>query len=140
MSEQIELTRRFYTEVFGEGRTETIDELCAEGFVDHEEVPGLPPTREGLKLFVEGTRAAFPDLHVEVDDIFESGDKVVARARFQGTHRGEFLGIAPTGRRIDVPLIDIIRIENGRAAEHWGISDQMTLMQQLGAIPEGAPA
>ena len=85
--------------------------------------------------------AAFPDLHMEPQDVLASGDKVVARVRATGTHRGEFMGMPPSGRNIDVQLIDIIRFDDdGLAHEHWGLADLMTMMQQLGAIPEGPPA
>ncbi|MCL4744459.1 MAG: ester cyclase, partial [Burkholderiaceae bacterium] len=68
------------------------------------------------------------------------GDKAVARARMTGTHEGPFMGMAATGKRIDVKLIDIIRFgDDGRALEHWGVSDQLVMMQQLGAIPEESP-
>ena len=85
--------------------------------------------------------AAFPDLRMVPEDVIASGDKVVARVRATGTHQGAFLGMAPTGRRIEVQLIDIMRFgPDGRAREHWGVSDQLAMMQQLGAIPEGPPA
>ncbi len=70
-----------------------------------------------------------------------SGDKVVARARMTGTHQGELMGMPPTGRRVDVQLIDIIRFEDdGLAHEHWGVFDMMAMMQQVGAVPDGPPA
>ena len=84
---------------------------------------------------------AFPDLRMMPEDLIASGDKVVARVRATGTHKGAFMGMSPTGRRVDVPLIDIIRFDNdGRALEHWGVFDQLTMMQQLGAIPAAPPA
>jgi predicted ester cyclase len=85
-------------------------------------------------------RAAFPDLRMEPQDVLVSGDKVVARARATGTHRGEFMGMPATGKRIDVQLIDIIRFgDDGLAHEHWGVFDALAMMQQLGAVP-GPPA
>lgn len=140
MSEQTDLAHRFYREVMSEGNLDAVDELCAEDFVEHEEFPGLTPDREGVKGFVTMFRGGFPDLHVEVEEILESEDKVVARIRMQGTHNGEFMGIPASGKKIDVPCIDVVRIADGRAAEHRGITDGMALMQQIGAVPEGAPA
>ena len=85
--------------------------------------------------------AAFPDLRMEPEDVLASGDKVVARTRGTGTHRGEFMGIPASGKSIDVELIDIMRFgEDGLVTEHWGVFDALTMMQQLGAIPEGPPA
>jgi predicted ester cyclase len=78
---------------------------------------------------------------MEPQDVLASGDKAVARVRATGTHQGEFMGMAPSGKNVDVQLIDIIRFgDDGLAREHWGVVDLMTMMQQLGAIPEGPPA
>ena len=115
--------------------------MLADDFVEHEETPGLAPTKEGVLEFFRMYRAAFPDLHMEPQDVLTSGDRAVARVRATGTQQGEFLGMAPSGKSVDVQLIDIIRFDDdGLAREHWGVVDLMTMMQQLGAIPEGPPA
>ena len=86
-------------------------------------------------------REAFPDLRMDPQDIIESGDKIAVRVRVTGTHEGEFMGMAPTGRSIDIQIIDIVRFgDDGRGREHWGATDALAMMQQLGALPEGAPA
>ena len=122
------------------GDLEGFGAIVAEDFVEHEETPGLAPTRDGVMEFFRMYLAAFPDLHMEPEDVFASGNKVVARVRATGTQSGEFLGMPPSGKRVDVELIDIIRFEDdGLAHEHWGVVDQMTMFQQLGVIPEGAP-
>lgn len=73
-------------------------------------------------------------------DVLECGDKVVARVRVTGTNEGKFLGGPATGNAIDVQLIDIIRVgDDGLAHEHWGVMDQLTMLQQLGLAPEGPP-
>jgi len=85
--------------------------------------------------------AAFPDLRMNPEDVIASGDKAVARGKATGTHQGEFMGMPPTGRQVDVQFVDIIRFgDDGLAREHWGVLDQLAMMQQLGAIPEGPPA
>lgn len=113
----------------------------ADDFLEHEETPGIPPTKDGVRQFFDMYLAAFPDLHMEPEDILASGDKVVARVRATGTHTGEFMGMPPSGKSVDVEMIDIIRFaDDGLAHEHWGVFDQMTMMQQLGVIPEGPPA
>ena len=123
------------------GDIDGFGELLADDFVEHEETPGLEPTREGVKVFFRMYVAAFPDLHFDAEDMIASGDKVVTRARATGTHQGEFLGIPATGKSIDVQLIDIVRFgDDGLGHEHWGVFDAMAMMQQLGVIPEGAPA
>ena len=132
--------RRLY-ELLSAGDIDGFGDLIAEDFVEHEETPGLEPTKEGVKQFFRMYRSAFPDLRMEAQDILVSGDKVVARVRGTGTHQGEFMGMAATGKSIDVQLIDIIRFgDDGLAREHWGVFDALAMMQQLGAIPESPPA
>jgi steroid delta-isomerase-like uncharacterized protein len=131
--------RRAY-ELINAGDIDGFGELLAEDFVEHEETPGLEPTKEGVKQFFNAYRAAFPDLHMDAQDVLASGDKVVARARATGTHQGEFMGMPATGNSVDVQLIDIIRFgDDGLAHEHWGVFDALAMMQQLGAIP-GPPS
>ena len=130
--------RRLY-ELLSAGDIDGFGEHLAEDFVEHEETPGLEPSREGVKQLFHMYRAGFPDLRMEVQDVFASGDKVVARVRGIGTHEGEFMGMPATGKSVDVQLIDIIRFgDDGLAHEHWGVFDALAMMQQLGAIP--APA
>ena len=85
-------------------------------------------------------RAAFPDLHVTLEDVFGEGDKVATRGYFTGTHQGEFNGIPATGKQVKVSYIDLWRLENGKAVDNWVQMDMIGLMQQLGVIPapEGA--
>ena len=111
-------------------------DVLADDFVEHEETPGLAPTREGVKQFFQMYVAAFPDLRFDPDDILASGDKVVGRVTASGTHKGEFMGMPATGKHFSVQLIDIIRFgDDGLAHEHWGVVDVMAMMQQLGVIP-----
>ena len=115
--------------------------VMADDFVDHEEIPGLEPTKEGALEFFRQTIAAFPDVRFEAEDVLVDGDKVVARARFTGTHEGDFMGVPASGRRVDIALIDIIRFgDDGLAHDHWGVMDALAMMQQVGAIPDGPPA
>ena len=93
-----------------------------------------------MKQLFHMYRAAFPDLRMEVQDVLVSGDKAVARVRATGTHQGAFLGMAATGKSVDVQLIDITRFGgDGLAHEHWGVFDALAMMQQLGAIPQSPP-
>jgi predicted ester cyclase len=79
-------------------------------------------------------------LRFDAEEILESGDKVVARVRITGTDKNDFMGVPASGKRIDVQAIDIVRFgDDGLAHEHWGVIDVMSLMQQIGAIPEGPP-
>jgi steroid delta-isomerase-like uncharacterized protein len=132
--------RRMYDASTG-GDVDGFGDHLADDFVDHEELPGLAPTKDGVLAFFRMYIAAFPDLRMSPEDVIASGDKAVARVRGTGTHQGEFMGMPPTGRQFDVQVVDIIRFgDDGLAREHWGVVDQLTMMQQLGAIPEGPPA
>ena len=115
--------------------------LLADDFVEHEETPGLTPTKAGVQDFFRMQRAAFPDMQIDAQDVIASGDKVVVRASYTGTHQGEFMGMPATGRSVDVQLIDIFRLGGeGLVHEHWGVLDALAMMQQLGVVPAGPPA
>jgi predicted ester cyclase len=76
-----------------------------------------------------------------VEDLIAEGDKTVARVQLTGTHKGELIGVPPTGKRVDMQLIDIMRFDGaGMVCEHWGVADMLSLMQQLGVVPASAPA
>ncbi len=129
-----QLARRFYDAV-NAGDVDGAMSLVAEDFVDHEEFPGLSDDRDGVRQFFELMRSAFPDFHIDVDDMLAEGDKVAVRMRMSGTHQGDFMGIPPTGKRVTMQGIDIVRLEGGKLAEHWAIFDELGMMQQLGVIP-----
>jgi steroid delta-isomerase-like uncharacterized protein len=132
--------RRLY-ELISAGNIDAFGDLFADNFVEHDELPGLPPTKGGVIALFRTYLTAFPDLRMVPEDVIASGDKVVARVSATGRHDGAFMGMPPTGRRVDVRLIDIIRFGNdGRALEHWGVFDQLAMMQQLGAIPAAPQA
>ena len=132
--------RRLY-ELMSAGDIDGFGEHLAEDFVEHEEMPALGKSKEGVKQLFHMYRAAFPDLRMEAEDVLVSGDKVVARVRATGTHQGELMGMPATGKSVDVQLIDIIRFgDDGLAREHWGVFDALGMMQQLGAIPTPPPA
>jgi steroid delta-isomerase-like uncharacterized protein len=132
--------KRLY-DLLSAGNVDGFGALIAEDFVDHEELPGLSPTKDGVVAFFKMYLAAFPDLRMVAEDVIAGGDKVVARVRATGTHRGAFTGMPPTGKAINVQMIDIIRFgANGLAVEHWGVFDQMSMLQQLGVVPGGPAA
>ncbi len=123
------------------GDIDGFGELLADDFVEHEETPGLEPTKEGTLAFFRMYRAAFPDLKMSVDEVLVSGNKTVARVRATGTHQGEMMGLPPTDRSIDVKIIDIMQFNDaGMICAHWGLVDALTMMQQLGAVPDGTSA
>lgn len=129
------LVRHFYDAV-GAGNLSVIDELVADDFVDREAFPGLEPNKEGVKQFFAMLRSAFPDLRMEVREMLADDDLVSVRVIATGTHEGDFMGMSSSGRRIEVQVFDILRIRDGQVTEHWGLMDAMTMMQQLGGMPE----
>ncbi len=137
MAENAELIKRFYDEAIGSGHLNLIDELASDDLVDHEEgFPGQPQGKEGVKFFVNALRQAFPDIKATVDVTLDQGELAAGRAIMRGTHQGEFMGVPASNKSVEVETIDIIRVEDGKVAEHWGVTDTMGLMQQIGAIPE----
>ena len=130
------LVRQLVEEVFNRGNMSLADEFLAPDFVEHEELPpGIPRDREGAKQLTTMLRSAFPDFKATIDDIVAEGDKVVIRQTWSGTHKGEFMGVPPTGKSVSFGVIDIIRVAGGKLVEHWGQMDSMGMMQQLGVIP-----
>ena len=125
------LMRRFYAEVFNAGNMAAADKFIAEGFVDYTPFPGQAGTRAGLKKGFPQWRAAFPDLRFTVNEVIVQGDKAVARWTARGTHRGVFMGIAPTGKTVQMHGVDIVRIVGGKAVAHWGYGDEAVWMQQI---------
>ncbi len=132
-------TMRNTYELISAGDIAGFGDLVADDFVEHQGGPGFPATKEGTLDFFHALLEAFPDLHMNVEDVIADGDKAVARVTTTGTHRGDFMGIAPTGSTVDMQLIDIMRFDGaGHVCEHWGVADMLSLMQQLGVVPVGA--
>jgi steroid delta-isomerase-like uncharacterized protein len=123
------LVERFI-EWWNNGDTAIADEIYADDYVRHaDDTPGAG--REPVKGLVAAFRRAFPDLRLEVQDVISERDRVVVRWQGTGTHTGEFLGIAPTGRAGSLPGCDILRVENGRIAESWPFYDRLTMLEQM---------
>lgn len=132
-----QITQRWFKEVWNEGRESTIDELLSPqgvGFglaATETEVHG--PTQ--FKPFARNFRDAFPDLHMEIEDMVAEGDKVAVRLCVTGTHKGGGLGFPATGRKLDITAITIIQFVNGQLVHGWNNWDQLGMMQQLGMVP-----
>ena len=135
------VTMRTTYERISAGDIDGFGELVADDFVEHDEVPGVPPTKEGTLGYFRMLLTAFPDMRMDVEDLIVDKDKTVARVKATATHQGEFMGVAPTGKRVAVQLIDIMRFDDaGLVCEHWGVVDMLSLMQQLGVVPAGPGA
>jgi len=136
MAEGTGLLRRFYEEVLAGGNLALIDEFVMDDIQDHEDpMPGQPPGKDGVKFYTNAIRTAFPDLTVKLDPAFAEGDLEASHVVLSGTHKGDFLGIPASGKSVEFSSVDIIRVADGKVAEHWGSSDTLSLMQQIGAVP-----
>jgi len=131
------LGRRWFEEVWNQGREETIDELFAAHGIGYglgdTEAPIQGPA--GIKPFVRNLRGALPDIHMKIEDSIAEGDRVTVRITVEGTHKGGQLGVAPSGRRVHIEGIVVVRIANGQIVEGWNSWDQLGLLRQIGALP-----
>jgi steroid delta-isomerase-like uncharacterized protein len=112
-----------------------IDEMVEPNALIRTPLPSEAVGAELLKAVFGTLHRAFPDLHMTVEDLIAEGDKIVARNTITGTHQGEYMGLAPTGRSITYNEIFICRFDGGRIAETWGVVDVLSQLRQLGALP-----
>ena len=126
------IVRRFNKECLVQGVPASFEELLAEDVINHSAPPGGPNGKESFYFFLnEVLRKGFPDLEVEILDQIAESDLVTTRKRIRGTHLGEVLGHAPTQRRIEINVIDIIRLKDGKYQEHWGQTDFFEALRRL---------
>jgi predicted ester cyclase len=133
MTTNEQLYRRLIDEVFNQGRMEVADELIAPHAVEHQR-GGMGDGPEGAKRTATVLRSAFPDFSLTIDDLVVDGDKVWARQRGGGTNLGTFFGFPATGKTAYIEVFDVVRFENGRMVEHWGVPDQLGMMVALGLM------
>jgi steroid delta-isomerase-like uncharacterized protein len=135
-AEESKATMRRYLGVFEQGNIDLLDELLAPDYVNHSPAtPDLPTGPEGVKGVVTMFRSGMPDLRVIVDDMIAEGDKVATRYTLEGTHEGELFGVPPTGQRLSIESITVERVSEGKIRDHWRVTDELGMMQQLGVIP-----
>src|SRR5579884_1072325 len=123
-------------EELNKGNVDIVDELYAADFVGY--ITGLPEPvrgRQAQKSLIAAFFTAFPDLHETPEECIAEGDKVVIRESYGGTHQGDFMGIAPTGKQVTFTSVDIYRLAGGKIVEVWSQIDLLGMMQQLGVIP-----
>lgn len=130
-----EVLRNFYEWMCG-GDPADIDKYMASDFSDHDEFINPQGDREGMRQTVSMFRDAFPDLDLRVDEMISEGDTVAARFTATGTQRGQFMDIPPSGKSFEITGLDLVRFRDGQLVEHWGLIDQVSLLRQLGAMPE----
>ena len=127
------MCRRWFEEVWNQGRAATIDELLAPDAVVH----GLGPDQHGpdeFKPFYRQYRASFPDIHIHVDELVAEGDRVAVRWSGKATHKGDDLGFKATGRPVAFSGMVFVRVKDGRLVEGWNLFDQLGMLQQLGVV------
>jgi len=129
------IIQRLFNEGMNEKKFQVIDELISEKYVNHG-IPGSPAGVKGFKAIVEQFTSAFPDMKVNVQEIVADGDTVATRGFFTGTHKGDFMGIGATGKKVRVDYIDFWKMSNGKAVENWVQMDNVGLMQQIGAAQQ----
>jgi steroid delta-isomerase-like uncharacterized protein len=129
-----EVVRQFVEEVQNDKNWDTFDELHDPDFVNLSAPPGVPSDLAGGRMFLGAFLGAFPDSHFAIEDMVAEGDRVVTKKTFTGTQTGEFMGIPPTGRPVELTYVDILRVRDGKICEHWLSMDQLSFMQQLGVI------
>jgi steroid delta-isomerase-like uncharacterized protein len=129
------LVRRNTEQVQGQGDFALFDELFADEFVDHTPQPGTAPNKAGVRVLYNRLRDAFPDFRPEIHWQTVDGDIVTTFKIYHGTHRGEFLGIAPTGKTIQFETVDAMRVRDGKITDHWGVANLYSVLQQLGQLP-----
>ena len=127
--------RRAYEELLNGGNLEVAEDLVAPEFLNHEAPPGRDRGPESMRGLATMLRTASPDLHFTIEELVAEGDTVAGRLTMSGTHRGPLMGMPPTGRSVRQDHMHFVRFQNGKAIEHWGVRDEMGMMQQLGVIP-----
>jgi steroid delta-isomerase-like uncharacterized protein len=126
------VVRSFFETVFNDGDLDAVERFIAPDHVNHDPTaPEVPPGPAGVRMLARHYREAFPDIRFELEEVFSDGDRVAHRWTFTGTHEGELMEIAPTGRQVRVAGIEVNRVDRGKIADSWAISDAQGLRQQL---------
>ena len=128
-----ELIERLHAELFASGDLATLDRFFSPDVISHDMPPGFPEGIDGVRLFFSAFREGMPDVEVRIDEIVVEDDRAAVATMIEGTHTGALMGIEPTGRRISVRGIDMVRVADGRIVEHRGLTDTVGLLRQLSA-------
>jgi len=128
--------RRAYEELLNQGNLAIADELVAPDFINHEAPPGRNRGPESMRGVATMLRTAFPDLRFTIEELVAEGDIVAGRLTMSGTHEGPLMVMQPTGRWVRQDHMHFVRFRDGKAVEHWGVRDDVGMMQQMGVMPE----
>ena|ERR1700680_1021045 len=131
------ISRRIPLEVFEQGRLAVVDEICASDIIEHgTPPPGIPQGREGIKAIASALRKGFPDIKYKLDHQIAEGDFVASYVTVSGTHKGEIFGMPATGKHATWAEAHFVKLVNGKMTEHWGVTDQLGMLRQLGLAPD----
>jgi predicted ester cyclase len=137
------IIQRFVDELWNARRLDVADQIFSEGCVTHQLRSGVaaepaPRGPQAMKEHVSGWLVSLPDLRFKVEQIISEGDRVVSQLVMEGTHEGEWMGIAPTNKKVQIRMITIHRVANGKIVEDWVLVESLGFFQQLGMIPDAA--
>jgi steroid delta-isomerase-like uncharacterized protein len=135
LKENKQLVRR-YQDIYNRNDLDELTQVLADDLLTPRIMAGVPSGLEGAKAAHRIMLKGFPDFQTTIEDLIAEGDKVAARISMRGTHTGDFVGIPPTGKRVEFTGMYVVRIENGKIAEHWGEEDSISLLAQLGVRPQ----
>ncbi len=133
MSDQAQAFRRLFDEGFTRGNEAVVDELMSDDFLEHQQ--GAGQGRDAAKSVIRQLHAWFSDFSLTIEDMVEHGDTIWGRMKGRGVNTGSVMGNPPTGRPVEVDVIDIIRFRDGKMVEHWGVPDTFGLLRQVGFKP-----
>lgn len=139
--EQNKVTTRKVIAMFNDRDYSVVDTLFTKDHINHaiQTVNGPPKGRDGIKAVIGRIESAFPDFKMEILDLIAEGDRAAYRMRFTGTHKGPYMGISPTGRKVSFEAMHMLRFSEGKVAEHWSVRDDLTRLRQLGQVTAPAP-
>ena len=134
LEENKALVSRYIDELQNKGNPDAVDEFLSPDYVNHIAAPGQDPGPEGTRTFIAMMAKAFPDLHAEIHAQYAEGDDVVTHKTIHATHKGEFMGVPATGKHVDIKVIDILRVSDGKITDHWAVADSLSMLEALGIV------
>ena len=134
LEENKALVNRYIDELQNKGNPDAVDEFLSPNYVNHMAGPGQDAGVEGTRQFVGMMGKAFPDLHAEIHAQFAEGDDVVTHKTIHGTHKGDYMGVAATGKHVEIKVIDILRVSGGKITDHWAVADPLPMLEALGIV------
>ena len=127
--------QRFADEVINKHNPAMVDSLCTDDFVEHCPDPGMTPDRNGLKKSMADFFTGYPDVTVKTNFVVADSNMVVSHYTMTGTNSGMMMGMPPSGKKISIDGVDIVKFKDGKGCEHWGYTQEMKMMMQLGMMP-----